>query len=81
LRIFSRRIGGILNKKVKALDIYVVFSLTFLVAFTGVILTVFSNRGEEPTTLITFVFSTFGGEILTCALIKIFKLRRDNKNE
>jgi len=57
------------------LDAYVIFSLAFLVTFAIAMIVIFAVSGSEPSTLITCVFATFGGEVLSCALIKIFKLK------
>jgi archaellum biogenesis protein FlaJ (TadC family) len=61
------------------LDAYVTFSLVFLIVFTMAMIVIFSVSGSEPSTLITCVFATFGGEVLSCALIKIFKLKEEPK--
>lgn len=61
----------------KKLDAYVVFSLAFLIAFTFAMIIIFANTQSEPSTLITCVFATFGGEVLSCALIKIFNIKSD----
>ena len=60
------------------LSSYVVFSIAVLLIYTVVslVLSVFNVQND---TLTTCVFSTFGGEILSCALIKIFKLHKEYK--
>ena len=60
------------------LSSYVVFSIAVLLIYTVVslVLSVFSIQND---TLTTCVFSTFGGECLTCGLIKIFKLHKEVK--
>ena len=60
----------------KPLDKYVIFSLAVVLIYTIVQLWIFYQTGNEATTLTTCVYGTFGGEVLTCAVIKIFKLRR-----
>jgi hypothetical protein len=39
-----------------------------------------SFKGVTNDTLTTCVYGFFGGEIVTCALIKIFKLKGDTNN-
>jgi len=70
-----------ISKKLSGLDKYVIFSLTILLLFTVAEFVTSTITGIEKSTLCTCVFSCFGGEILSCALIKIFKLKEDdNKN-
>lgn len=68
------------HKKLHALDIYVIFSIAVLLIYTCVALWA-SFRGVSNDTLTTCLFATFGGEILSCALIKIFKLREAGDEE
>jgi hypothetical protein len=67
-------------KKVSALDKYVVFSISMLVIFCIAEMVVSSITGQTHDTLTTVFYACFGGEILSCALIKIFKLKED-KND
>ena len=69
------------SKKLSGLDKYVIFSLTILLLFTVAEFVTSTITGVEKSTLCTCVFSCFGGEILSCCLIKIFKLKEENKNE
>lgn len=62
------------------LSSYVVFSITVLLIYTVVSL-ILSVFGIQNDTLTTCVFSTFGGECLTCGLIKIFKLHKEVKTK
>ena len=66
-------------KNVKSLDVYVTFSILSLIIYTIVsqILAIF--YGVILDTLTTCFFGFFGGEIVTCGLIKIFKLRDKEK--
>ena len=64
------------KKKLHALDCYVIFSILMLLAYTVAIL--FFSESEHDT-LTTCFFSCFGGEILSACLIKIFKLKSDEK--
>lgn len=62
-----------------SLTYYVVFSITVLVVFTVASLVILLKTGLEAPTLTTCFFGVFGGEILTCGLIKIFKLKETKK--
>ena len=62
------------------LSSYVVFSITVLLIYTVVAL-VLSCFGIQNEVLTTSLFSTFGGEILCAALIKIFKLHKEIKTK
>ena len=62
-------------KKLSGLDKYVIFSITILLVFTIAEFVTASITGVSHDTLITAFFAWFGGEILSCALIKVFKLR------
>ena len=68
------------KKKIKSLDIYVTFSITSLIIYTIISQIIATRTGMMLDTLTTCFFSFFGGEIVTCGLIKIFKLR-DSKKE
>ena len=62
-------------KNISALDVYVTFSILSLVVYTVVSQLLAINFGVILDTLTTCFFGFFGGEIVTCGLIKIFKLR------
>ena len=69
-------------KKLSGLDKYVIFSIALLIVFTVAEFIASCVTGVEQTTLITCFTATFGGEVLSCALIKIFKLKRgDTSND
>lgn len=68
------------KKKIGALDIYVTFSIVSLIIYTVISQLIAMRSGIMLDTLTTCFFSFFGGEIVTCGLIKIFKLR-DIKKE
>jgi len=59
----------------KSLDKYVIFSISVLLIFAIVEMVVSSVTHQTHDTLTTCVYAAFGGEILSCALIKIFKLK------
>ena len=60
------------------LSTYVAFSIAVLLIYTVVslVLSVFQITND---TLTTCIFSTFGGECLTCGIIKVFKLHKEYK--
>ena len=67
-------------KNVKALDVYVTFSILSLVVYTIISQLLAIYYGVILDTLTTCFFGFFGGEIVTCGLIKIFKLKDKEKN-
>lgn len=74
------------KKKLNGLDIYVIFSIIAMVIYTivsQIICVACSNEYTLMTmdTLTTCFFGFFGGEIVTCALIKIFKLKGNKSND
>ena len=69
------------KKKLHGLDIYVIFSIAALVIYTIVSQIIAVRTGMTLDTLTTCFFGFFGGEIVTCALIKIFKLKENKKEE
>ena len=69
------------RKRTRALDKYVVFSITILLIFTVAQMIVTAITGTEQSTLITCFFACFGGELFLCAMIKRLKLKEGNKNE
>ena len=66
------------KKKISALDKYVIFSISILLVFCVAEFITASITGQTHDTLTTCFFACFGGEILSCALIKIFKLKEEN---
>lgn len=67
-------------KNISALDIYVTFSILSLIVYTILSQLLAINYGVILDTLTTCFFGFFGGEIVTCGLIKIFKLKDKEKN-
>lgn len=63
----------------KTLDLYVIFSIAMMIIYTIVSQTIAVTSGVYLDTLTTCFFGFFGGEIVTCALIKIFKLKEEKK--
>lgn len=66
-------------KNIHTLDIYVVFSILSLIAYTIISQNIAIKNGIILDTLTTCFFGFFGGEIVTCGLIKIFKLNEIRK--
>lgn len=64
----------------KTLTKFVIFSFASLIIFTIISQIVFLKTNVEMSSLTTCFFAAFGGEVLACALIKIFKLKDNNNN-
>lgn len=70
------------EKAYRSLTAYVVFSILALLTYTIVEQILSAKTGVSNDTLTTCFFACFGGEILMCGLIKIFKLKKeDTKDE
>lgn len=70
------------HKRIRSLTKYVVFSIAAVLVFTGISIFYQWSTGQElSSTLTTCFMSTFGGEVLFCALLKIFKIKEENKGE
>lgn len=69
------------KKKLSSLDKYVIFSIIVLLVYTIInqILSVIFLQTMD--TLTTCFYAAFGGEILSCCLIKIFKLKDKGDEE
>ncbi len=63
------------------LSSYVVFSISILLIYTVAEIVIASITQISHDTLTTCFYSVFGGEILACALIKIYKLKEEGKYE
>ncbi len=68
-----------INSSTKSLTKYVVFSIAVLIIYTITEQVLSTVTGMSHDTLTTCFYSCFGGEILACALIKIFKLKEEKK--
>lgn len=64
-----------------SLTYYIIFSIAVLLIYTTVEQIVSTITGVSHDTLTTCFYSVFGGEILCCALIKIFKLKENKEDE
>ena len=69
------------HKHIPSLTKYVMFSIGVLLLYTMAEFTFAITTDKAHDTLTPCFYGCFGGEILACALIKIFKLRGDNNNE
>lgn len=61
----------------KSLDIYVIFSISTLIIYTIASFIMAAKYNVQLDILTGCFFGFFGGEIVTCALIKIFKLKNE----
>lgn len=66
-------------KNISSLGVYVTFSILTLIIYTIISQYLAVNYDKILDTLTTCVFGFFGGEVVTCGLIKIFKLK-ESKN-
>lgn len=64
-----------MEDKPKSLTLYVIFSIFAIIVYTIVEQILSSTTGITHDTLTTCFYACFGGEILSCALIKIYKLK------
>lgn len=69
------------HKRIPSLTKYVMFSIGVLLIYTMCEFTFAITANTAHDTLTACFYAAFGGEILSCALIKIFKLREENRNE
>lgn len=69
------------KKKLFSLDTYVIFSILSLIIFTVISQIIAIHYTMTLDTLTTCFFGFFGGEVVTCGLIKIFKIRDDSDNK
>lgn len=78
----SRRTTKInkLKKNIKnaPLSAYVVFSLAMVIVMTIIVTILTTIYDERFDSIYTVFVGVFGGEVLMCALVKIFKLRENN---
>lgn len=75
----SRKKKSLKNKEIDFMKLCLLLVFVLLISFTIVILILFSKTGTEPSTLITAFFTTFSFELVSCALIRIFKLKFPSK--
>lgn len=68
-----------MRRRKHSLTKYVVFSIAMIIMYTIAEFITTSITGISHDTLTTCFYACFGGEILSCALIKIFKLREEQQ--
>lgn len=66
------------HKRIPSLTKYVAFSIAVLIIYCIAEMVVSTITGVSHPDLTTMIGSTFGGEILCCCLVKIFKLKENN---
>ena len=69
------------KKKLGALDKYVIFSIAVTVIYTVVEFIISTKTMISHDTLTTCVYAFFAGEVVTAGLIKIFKIKDENKED
>lgn len=69
------------NYNYHSLTLYVLFSIMVLIIYTIVEQIISTKSGINHDTLTTCFYAAFGGEVLMCGLIKIFKLKHENKED
>ena len=69
------------HSKLHSLDKYVIFSITIVLIYTIAEFIFSTVTGISHDTLTTCFYAAFAGECLSCALIKIFKLKEGNDGE
>lgn len=62
----------------KDLTKYVIVSIVIVIIYSIAEFITSTITGISHDTLTTCIYAFFGGEIVTCGLIKIFKLRRND---
>ena len=69
-------------KKLRGLDKYIIFCFAVLLIYTIAEFIVSTITGMEHSTLSTVLFGCLGApELLGCAVIKVFKIREEDKDE
>ncbi len=63
------------------LDKYLIFSVTVLLIYTIVEQFLSAKFGYERSTLTTCFYAAFGGEILSCVVIKVFNIKNEGKDD
>lgn len=65
-------------KKLPTLTKFIIFSFAVLLLYTAIEFIFSTISGISHDTLTTCLYACFGGEVLACALIKVFKLKEEN---
>lgn len=69
------------RRKLRGLDKYVIFALSVVLIYTVAEFITATITGIEKSTLTVAIYGFWAGEIVTCGLIKIFKLRKERTDE
>lgn len=68
--------------KMKDLTKFIIFSFAMTILYTVVAILFQALTGNELSSQLTVCwFAVYGGEVLSCALIKVFKLKGESNNE
>ena len=66
-------------KNMPSLTKFIIFSFAVILVYTTIEFIFSTTTGISHDTLTTCLYACFGGEVLSCALIKVFKLKEENK--
>ena len=69
------------KKPLNKLDKYLIFSVTVLILYTIVEQILSIKVGVERSTLTTCFYAAFGGEILSCVVIKVFNIKNEESDD
>lgn len=69
------------KKPINKLDKYLIFSVTVLIIYTIIEQILSVKVGVERSTLTTCFYAAFGGEILSCVVIKVFNIKNEGSSE
>lgn len=69
------------KKPLNKLDKYLIFSVTVLIIYTIIEQILSVKVGVERSTLTTCFYAAFGGEILSCVVIKVFNIKNEDSSE
>lgn len=64
------------NKKLSGLDKYLIFSFSVVLIYTPAEFISSNITGVSHDVLTTCIFALFGGEVVGCAIIKKYKLKK-----
>ena len=69
------------KKPLNKLDKYLIFSVMILLIYTIVEQILSAKYGYERSTLTTCFYAAFGGEILSCMVIKVFNIKNEGSED
>lgn len=67
--------------KIRSLTLYIIFSIAMVIIYTIIEFIVSTKTATLHDTLTTCVYAFFAGEVVTCGLIKIFKIKEGKDDE